>query len=200
MNRAIIDKLWISIRGKWGFNVIAELEKKDANIQKIVKKAQKDGKLLVELVENLKTKNENVRYNSFKVLVQITEQKPELLNPYWDFLEEMLDAKNTFWLQSQREGFSESDLKKIKQTGLFNRLLFPAKTIEFLNSKEKVTGGEDHLNSNLIFTFAHGSYNLFEHGDVFIDSKGFPGVTTFARIYPTFRSDLSSKGSRICWH
>ena len=67
--------------------------------------------------------------------------------------------------------------------------------MEFLNSKDKVTGGNDQINSNLIFTFAHGSYNLFEHGDVFIDSVGFPGVTTFSRINSKFRSDLSSKGS-----
>jgi len=104
-------------------------------------------------------------------------------------------AKSTFWLQSQREGFSKEDINKIKKMGFLNRLLFPSAIVELLNSKEKVTGGNDQINSNLIFTFAHGSYNLFEHGDVFIDSIGFPGVTTFSRINSKFRSDLSSKGS-----
>jgi len=104
-------------------------------------------------------------------------------------------ARNTFLLQSQREGFSSSDLEKIKKAGILNRLLFPKSFIYFLNSDEKVTGGDDHLNSNLIFTFAHGSYNLYEHGDILIDSRGFPFVTAISRIYPTVRSGLSSKGS-----
>jgi hypothetical protein len=104
-------------------------------------------------------------------------------------------VKNTFLLQSQREGFSDEGLTKIKQTGILNRLLFPKKSIAFWSSEEKVTGGQDHLNSNLIFSFAHGSYNLFEHGDVLIDSKGFPFVTSLARIYPKLRSGLSDKGS-----
>ena len=67
--------------------------------------------------------------------------------------------------------------------------------IHFLSSDIKVTGGDDQLNSNIIFTFAHGSYNLYEHGDVFIDSRGFPFVTAISRVYPTVRSGLSSKGS-----
>lgn len=105
------------------------------------------------------------------------------------------DVKNTFFLQSQREGFSSNDLKQIKNAGLLNRLLFPKSFIYFLNSDVKVTGGDDQLNSNIIFTFAHGSYNLYEHGDVFIDSRGFPFVTAISRVYPTVRSGLSSKGT-----
>jgi len=34
-------------------------------------------------------------------------------------------AKNTFLLQSQRKGFSDDDLEKIKKAGILNRLLFP---------------------------------------------------------------------------
>jgi len=105
------------------------------------------------------------------------------------------DVKNTFFLQSQREGFTSNDLKDIKNAGLLNKLLFPKNFIHFLNSDVKVTGGNDQLNSNLIFTFAHGSYNLYEHGDVFIDSRGFPGVTAISRMYPRIRSGLSSKGT-----
>ena len=105
------------------------------------------------------------------------------------------DVKNTFFLQSQREGFSNNDLKEIKNAGILNRLLFPKSFIHFLNSDIKVTGGDDQLNSNIIFTFAHGSFNLYEHGDVFIDSRGFPFVTAISRMYPSVRSGLSSKGS-----
>ncbi len=105
------------------------------------------------------------------------------------------NTKGTFWLQSQVEGFSREDLQKIKDAGFLNKLLFPKGFIYFLDSNKKVTGGEDQLNSNLIFTFAHGSYNLYEHGDVFIDSRGFPGFSTFSRFGFGSRTELSSKGS-----
>ncbi|MDG6229137.1 MAG: C25 family cysteine peptidase, partial [Candidatus Thermoplasmatota archaeon] len=104
-------------------------------------------------------------------------------------------AKSTFLLESQREGLSKEDLILIKRTGLLNRLLFPKLFLYSINSDKKVTGGQDQMNSNLIFCFAHGSYNLFEHGDVLIDARGFPFITPLTRIYPPIRSGLSAKGA-----
>ena len=104
-------------------------------------------------------------------------------------------AKSTFLLESQREGLSKEDLNIIKRTGLLNRLLFPKLFLYSINSDKKVTGGQDQMNSNLIFCFAHGSYNLFEHGDVLIDARGFPFITPLTRIYPPIRSGLSAKGA-----
>jgi hypothetical protein len=77
-----------------------DLRKKDADVKSIAKKALEDHDLLSELVENLKSQEETVRYNSYKVLLQITEKKPEVLYSSWDFLEDMLDAKNTYWRSS----------------------------------------------------------------------------------------------------
>ena len=105
------------------------------------------------------------------------------------------NAKSTFTVTSQREGFSKEELTLIKNTGILNKLLFPKRFIYRLDNDDKVTGGEDQMGSNLIFTFAHGSYNLFEHGDVLMDARGFPLITPLTRIYPTIRSGLSHKGS-----
>ena len=80
--------------------MIPNLDKKDAKIDKVAKKVMKDGKLITELIENLKLKNETIRYNSHKILVLVTEQKPKLVYPYWDILENMLEAKNTYWRSS----------------------------------------------------------------------------------------------------
>jgi hypothetical protein len=104
-------------------------------------------------------------------------------------------AKSTFLQQSQREGLSKEDLDIIKKAGLLNRLLFPDRFIYWMDSDEKVTGGKDHMNTNLIFCFAHGSYNLFEHGDVLMDARGFPFITPLTRIYPPIRSGLNAKGA-----
>ncbi|MBU0498098.1 MAG: hypothetical protein KKC68_08040, partial [Candidatus Thermoplasmatota archaeon] len=105
------------------------------------------------------------------------------------------DAKNTFWLTSQRAGFTKEGLTKIKKAGVLNRLLFPSLYIYLLSNEKKVTGGQDQLNSNFIFAFAHGSYNLYEFGDIWIDTKGFPFITPLSRIIPSIRSGLSTKGS-----
>ncbi len=103
-------------------------------------------------------------------------------------------VKSTKWTQSQREGFSQTDLDIIKKFGILNRLFFPKNTIARLSSSDKVTGGADQLNSSFIFVFAHGSYNLYEFGDILMDSHGIPFVTAFARIYPKIGSRLSTKG------
>jgi hypothetical protein len=107
------------------------------------------------------------------------------------------NAQHTFFLQSQRVGFTKEGLNEIKKAGLLNFLLFPipGKIVESISSTEKVTGGRDQLNSSLIFAFSHGFFNLYEFGDVFLDSRGFPGITILSRIYPTFRSGLSGLGS-----
>jgi len=106
-----------------------------------------------------------------------------------------MNVKGTFLAASQREGFSKEDIDLIEQTGLLNRILFPSKMVSFLSSDKKVTGAEDHINSNLIFTFAHGSFNLFEHGDILVDARGIPLVSPLARIYPPLGSGLNAKGA-----
>ena len=73
-----------------------ELNKKNIDIKAVAKKALKDDKLLAELLGNLHSKNENIRYNSHKVLFFITEQQPQSLYPYWDYLVEFLDSDNTY--------------------------------------------------------------------------------------------------------
>ena len=106
-----------------------------------------------------------------------------------------MNVKGTFLAASQREGFSKEDIDLIEQTGLLNRILFPSKMVSFLSSDKKVTGAEDHINSNLIFTFAHGSFNLFEHGDILVDARGIPLISPLARIYPPLGSGLNAKGA-----
>ena len=55
--------------------------------------------------------------------------------------------------------------------------------------------GKGFLKRSMIFAFAHGFFNLYEFGDVFIDARGFPGVTIWDRVDPKLRSSLSDKGA-----
>lgn len=106
-----------------------------------------------------------------------------------------MDVKGTFLSTSQREGFSKEDINLIKQSGLLNRILFPEFVLSFIASDSKVTGADDHVNSNFIFVFAHGSFNLFEHGDILMDARGIPFISALSRIYPPVGSGLNAKGA-----
>ena len=72
------------------------LDKKTIDIKAIARKALKDEKLLAELLDNLWSKNETIRYNSHKVLLQISEEQPKTLYTHWDYLVKFLDSDNTY--------------------------------------------------------------------------------------------------------
>ncbi len=60
------------------------------------KEAIKNERSLPELLEALKSKDDTERYNSFGVLLRLSEQQPKSLYPQWDFLADMLDSDNAY--------------------------------------------------------------------------------------------------------
>jgi hypothetical protein len=74
----------------------AKLNNKNIDIKAVAKKALKDNKLLAELLDNLWSKNETIRYNSHKVLFSITEEHPQILYSKWDYFVKFLDSDNTY--------------------------------------------------------------------------------------------------------
>lgn len=74
-----------------------DLSKKDVNIDEAAKAALRDKNFLFELIQNLKTKQETIRFNSSKVLNLISETNPEVLYPEWDDFFELLEGDNTYW-------------------------------------------------------------------------------------------------------
>jgi hypothetical protein len=74
----------------------ANLNNKNINIEAVTKKALKDDKLLAELLDNLWSKNETIRYNSHKVLCLISQEHPRILYPQWDYFAQFLKSDNTY--------------------------------------------------------------------------------------------------------
>ena len=74
-----------------------DLTQKDADIGGIAKAALGDKQFLSELIQNLKTKEETVRFNSSKALNLISETNPEVLYPEWDYFFDLLEGDNTYW-------------------------------------------------------------------------------------------------------
>ena len=59
-------------------------------------KAITNEKLRFELLNNLLSKEDSIRFNSFNVLLIISQEKPELLYPQWNFFTDLLDSDNSY--------------------------------------------------------------------------------------------------------
>jgi hypothetical protein len=76
--------------------MLPEMREKEADIGGAAAKAIGNSRLLAELLEGLKSKDETFRYNCHKVLMNITDTHPELIYPSWDFFTEHLKSDNSY--------------------------------------------------------------------------------------------------------
>ena len=75
--------------------MLSDMGKKSIDVESVAKEAMKDDNVLAELLDGILSKKETIRYNSFKVLLLISEEHPELLCPKWDFFVGLLESDNT---------------------------------------------------------------------------------------------------------
>jgi len=76
--------------------MLPDLSKKSVSVEGIAKKALKDEKVFSQVLEGLTSKKETIRFNSFKILLLISEKHPKVLYPKWDFFAELLSRDNTY--------------------------------------------------------------------------------------------------------
>ncbi|NHI93921.1 MAG: hypothetical protein EAX96_15640 [Candidatus Lokiarchaeota archaeon] len=76
--------------------MLSILDNKTVNIEEQFQKAIQDEKFLSEILEGLLSKQETIRFNCFKISKLISEKKPELIYPNWEFLIELIRSKNNF--------------------------------------------------------------------------------------------------------
>jgi hypothetical protein len=67
-----------------------------ADLDQVVRLAVADGAVLRRVLNGLVSKDEKVRYNCYKVLAEIAESQPRVLDPAWDTLVGLLDSPNAF--------------------------------------------------------------------------------------------------------
>jgi len=72
------------------------LENKDIDPSIYAKKLFEKPDLITQYLDGLLSKNENYRYNCFKILNIISEEKPELLYQHWVFFENHLKSDNEY--------------------------------------------------------------------------------------------------------
>lgn len=62
----------------------------------LAKKAIENKKIFNELLVRILSKEDEIRYPSFKILLVISEEYPEVLYPKWDFLADLLKSNNSY--------------------------------------------------------------------------------------------------------
>jgi len=76
--------------------ILAELDNKDVDVEKIAKKILKDNKIISELLEGVLSKKDEIRFNSHNVLMLISKEHPEMIYNEWDFFEDLLNSDNNY--------------------------------------------------------------------------------------------------------
>ncbi len=76
--------------------MLPHLDDKSIDVESVAKEALEDENLLAALFEGIVCKKDTRRYNSFKVLLLMSEEHPELLSPKWDFFVDLLRSDNTY--------------------------------------------------------------------------------------------------------
>lgn len=73
-----------------------DLSKKGIDLEEIADDALSDEKLFKTLMDDIKSKDNTVRFNAFNALQIISENNPNYLYPQWDYLQNMLESKNNY--------------------------------------------------------------------------------------------------------
>lgn len=77
-------------------NLTPELDKKDVKVASLAARVLEDTELVSELLDGILAKKDFIRFNSFKILLFISEKHPEILYPKWDFFADLLDSDNSY--------------------------------------------------------------------------------------------------------
>ncbi len=61
-----------------------------------LKEAMDNPDYLKKLIDNLLSKDDEVRFSSFQTLLKISEKNPNILYKHWEYFEKMLTSKNSY--------------------------------------------------------------------------------------------------------
>jgi hypothetical protein len=64
-------------------------------IDKVSRAAFDHEEILAELLDGLTSTDDYYRYNCFRTMLKVTEEKPGMVYPSWDRLEKMLVSENS---------------------------------------------------------------------------------------------------------
>ncbi|MGB3904722.1 MAG: hypothetical protein WBB22_07345, partial [Anaerolineae bacterium] len=76
---------------------LSELSDKDVDVESVAGRVLENEDVLPALLEGVLSRKDTLRFNSFKVLMLLSEEHPELLYPdKWDFFADLIGSDNTY--------------------------------------------------------------------------------------------------------
>ena len=76
--------------------MISGLLKKDINPKTYANKVIENPDKVSQYLDGLLSKNETYRYNCFKIISIVSEKKPNIIYPHWDFFKNHLKSENNY--------------------------------------------------------------------------------------------------------
>ncbi|MGF3584378.1 MAG: hypothetical protein ACQXXD_01485 [Thermoplasmatota archaeon] len=120
--------------------------KNKVSIESIGKQAFQDEKKLADLLDGVLSKQEDIRYKSFKTLLFICGEKPDVLYPKWDFFSGLLESDNPY--HKQVGMYVIASLAGVDSQNKFERI--SDKYFDLLNSPSVMNAGHAALNAGKI--------------------------------------------------
>jgi hypothetical protein len=77
--------------------IISDLINNNIDTGSAVERALADSAVLSELLEGIQSNEDPIRYNSFNVILLISEKNPVILYPHWQLFEKMLGSDNSYF-------------------------------------------------------------------------------------------------------
>lgn len=73
--------------------LIQKLENKSISKDQLLKKVKQNDNLIPEIISGISSSKPAIRYGCAKILMDLSEEQPEKLYPYWNFFINLLDSK-----------------------------------------------------------------------------------------------------------
>jgi len=68
----------------------------EVDVENLVKKAVKDKKLLSRFLKGILSKKDEIRFNSYKILMLLSKEYPQVLYPKWEEFADLLNSENHY--------------------------------------------------------------------------------------------------------
>jgi hypothetical protein len=99
-----------------------------------------------EALEGILSKKDEIRFNSFKILLHVSEEQPQVLYPKWDYLTDLLDSDNHY--QRNISINLLANLAKVDTKNKFENIF--DKYFSNINGDRTMVAGQAALNSGKI--------------------------------------------------
>ena len=131
--------------------LLSELKKKSNNTDLIVELILQDLSLIRDLIYGISSAETTVKFKCAKVLRELSKVKPELLNPYFEFFNKLLDNPNNIIKWNSMDIIA--NLTEIDTERKFEEIF--DKYYSFLNEGSLITAGHVVDNSGKIANVKH---------------------------------------------